>query len=198
MFFEEPCLMKKCHKNASLCINRFPFRAQCICDLGLAGNGRSHCVECGISYVKPNLQRVVGGKDSLVSSWPFAVYIIQTYQGKYEIKGSTRLINYSWVCGGTILNQRTILTAAHCIQDKFFQYEDDQGDFLTLEIKWNQWYSNVESTLQVYAGIHDIRNLNKSQKLHVKRVNKVKNFFIIWVYFFVCINSIMDKIRSKF
>lgn len=169
--------MTKCHKNASLCINRFPFWAQCICDLGYAGNGKSHCTECGISYVKPNLHRVVGGKDSLVSSWPFAVYIVQSYRGKYEIKGTDRIINYSWICGGTILNQRTILTAAHCIQDNFFQYEDEQGDFYTLEIKWNQWYSNVESTLRVYAGIHDTRKINNSIKLQVKRVNKVNIIF---------------------
>ncbi|RNA25118.1 suppressor of tumorigenicity 14 -like protein, partial [Brachionus plicatilis] len=193
-----PCLLKKCHKNASVCIDRFPFWAQCICDRGYAGNGRSHCVECGISYVQPNLERIVGGKDSLKSSWPFAVYIIQTYQGQYDIKGSSRLINFSWVCGGTILNQRIILTAAHCIQDKFFGYEDEQGNSYTLEIQWNQWYSNVESTLEVYAGVNDIRNINKSQRLPVKRVNKHEQFNEYTLLNDVAIIELNENIESRF
>ncbi|CAF1100751.1 unnamed protein product, partial [Brachionus calyciflorus] len=172
----KPCVFTKCHKKASMCINRFPFWAQCICDIGYAGNGKSYCIECGRTLAQSNLLRVVGGTESVKSSWPFAVYIIQNYQGKFIIKGSSYLISYSWSCGGTILNHRTILTAAHCIHDKNFEYEDTNGNTYTLTMQWNNWYGNLESTFEVYVGAHDLKNLNQTKKYRVKKVNKHENF----------------------
>lgn len=33
----------KCHSRASQCINRSPFKGQCICDVDTVGNGRTIC-----------------------------------------------------------------------------------------------------------------------------------------------------------
>ncbi|CAF4411110.1 unnamed protein product, partial [Adineta steineri] len=38
-----PCLFIKCHSKASRCINRWPFKTQCICGEDTAGNGRTVC-----------------------------------------------------------------------------------------------------------------------------------------------------------
>ena len=43
--------------------------------------------------------RIVGGMEAVKGSWPFVVRLV---------------INNSWLCGGTILDDRTILTAGHC------------------------------------------------------------------------------------
>ena len=43
--------------------------------------------------------RIVGGVEAIQGSWPWIVRLV---------------INNSWLCGGTILDDRTILTAGHC------------------------------------------------------------------------------------
>lgn len=40
-------------------------------------------------------------------------------------------------------------------------------------MQWNEWYSNVESTLEVYVGVNDIHQINSSNKLGIKKVNRV-------------------------
>lgn len=40
-------------------------------------------------------------------------------------------------------------------------------------MQWNEWYSNVESTLEVYVGVNDIRQINSTNKLGIKKVNRV-------------------------
>lgn len=49
--------------------------------------------------------RVVGGTDSVEGDWPSMVYITA---GDYQ-------------CGGTLIDERTILTAAHCLYDGAYQ-----------------------------------------------------------------------------
>ena len=39
-------------------------------------------------------------------------------------------------------------------------------------MQWNEWYPNVESTLEIYIGINDIRSINTSTKLSAKKVNR--------------------------
>ena len=43
--------------------------------------------------------RIVGGVEAVKGSWPWIVRLV---------------INNSWLCGGTILDDKTILTAGHC------------------------------------------------------------------------------------
>lgn len=49
--------------------------------------------------------RVVGGTDSVEGDWPSMVYITA---GDYQ-------------CGGTLIDERTVLTAAHCLYDGAYQ-----------------------------------------------------------------------------
>ena len=165
--------MTKCHRLASKCVNHFPFNAQCMCDEGYAGNGRTRCDQCGLSYIRPNMMRIVGGTYARQSSWPYAVFIRQYYQGRFRINGRVFLVRTGWRCGGTLINHKTVLTASHCIHERYFNYRHIDKRVYTLKIHWNQWYPNLESTLNVYVGAHDIRYLKYAQKVKVKRIIKV-------------------------
>lgn len=56
--------------------------------------------ECGIPKIKPNENnlKVVGGQTAIPKSWPWQV----------------ALIDYGLLCGGILINNQWILTAAHC------------------------------------------------------------------------------------
>lgn len=60
--------------------------------------------ECGNSPIK--LKRIIGGNDIDVDEHPWLVLL----EYKFEDDGRT-----DYQCGGVIINQRYILTAAHCL-----------------------------------------------------------------------------------
>lgn len=73
---------------------------------------KSSSTSCGISYVPPNLHtslRIVNGIESNPHSFPWAVSL--RYRGMHD-------------CGGVILDQWHILTAAHCLD-----YANDLGNY---------------------------------------------------------------------
>ena len=63
-----------------------------------------------------NTDRIAGGSEAVVNSWPWIAHI------RFGLKK----------CGGTILNEKTILTAAHCC----YGYEY-LGSFI---IKYSMYY----------------------------------------------------------
>jgi secreted trypsin-like serine protease len=61
---------------------------------------------CGLNYKMTNGgDRIIGGRDAEVDEWPWMVSLQRFDTQKYV-----------WVhfCGGSLINSRTILTAAHC------------------------------------------------------------------------------------
>ncbi|XP_075982015.1 trypsin, alkaline C-like [Anticarsia gemmatalis] len=52
----------------------------------------------------PTAPRIVGGDVTTIDNYPSMVAILNAFD----------LINFRQTCGGTILNQRSVLTAAHC------------------------------------------------------------------------------------
>lgn len=80
------------------------------------GKNYSFCDWCGVQPIKPNI-KIVGGKDALKNSWPAMVFL------KVFVNGET------YACGGTLIDRKTVLTAAHCLIP--------------------------EATVLVYLGLHD-------------------------------------------
>jgi hypothetical protein len=61
-------------------------------------------ITCGESAFDPQVQSLVkGGADFKAGSWPWMAALFN---------------NLQYICGGSIISERVILTAAHCIQDK--------------------------------------------------------------------------------
>ncbi|CAF0841565.1 unnamed protein product [Adineta ricciae] len=159
----KPCLFVRCHSRASLCINRSPFKGQCICDSYSAGNGRTVCDDCGLVYTRPNA-RIIGGVDADAHSWPFAVLIQQRYKRTVTVDDDTFLVSTTWMCGGTLINHQTV---AHCLKTAgdTFNYRS-----FVFPIVWNKYYSNIESTIEVSVGLHDRRKKPGRRTIKVQEV----------------------------
>ncbi|XP_075982192.1 trypsin, alkaline C-like [Anticarsia gemmatalis] len=57
-----------------------------------------------VSAVPFNSPRIVGGEETTIDKYPSMVVILQAWDS----------VNFRQGCGGTIMNQRSVLTAAHC------------------------------------------------------------------------------------
>ncbi|XP_030060785.1 chymotrypsinogen A [Microcaecilia unicolor] len=70
--------------------------------LGLAYIGIVYGQDCGVPAIPPvvsNLQRIINGEEAIPGSWPWQVSL-QYYGSHY--------------CGGSIINENWVITAAHC------------------------------------------------------------------------------------
>ncbi|XP_058499899.1 chymotrypsin-like elastase family member 2A [Solea solea] len=63
---------------------------------------------CGLPTFSPELSRVVAGQDVRRHSWPWQISLQSDSSG-----------GWSHVCGGTLISSHWVLTAAHCISDRY-------------------------------------------------------------------------------
>lgn len=109
--------------------------------------------------------KIVGGQTAVAHSWPSIVFIRFRYEGTDPF--TNKPISQSSFCGGTLLDARTVLTAAHCIPYKIG----------SSTISLNAQYPTFASMYKVYLGIHDRTQLNSvgSQQMRVAEVYRVSN-----------------------
>jgi len=70
------------------------------------GPEREYRGECGIPAIEPNIYfRIIGGVEAEPNSWPWHI--------KLKMRRSTG--RYSFVCGGSLIDPRYCVTAAHCV-----------------------------------------------------------------------------------
>ncbi|KAJ0036471.1 hypothetical protein NQD34_005148 [Periophthalmus magnuspinnatus] len=65
---------------------------------------------CGVPTFPPVLSRVVGGEDVRPHSWPWQISLQYNYQGQWR-----------HTCGGTLISDQWVLTAAHCIGNREYR-----------------------------------------------------------------------------
>lgn len=70
---------------------------------------------CGVPAVPPVLSRVVAGRDARPHSWPWQVSLQSDSSGRWR-----------HVCGGTLISSDWVLTAAHCINERY-NYQVELG-----------------------------------------------------------------------
>ncbi|KAK5868980.1 hypothetical protein PBY51_009946 [Eleginops maclovinus] len=106
------------------------------------GSDEENC-ECGRSKFK--MSRIVGGQDTEPGEYPWQVSL--------HIKG------YGHVCGASIISQRWLVTAAHCVQD--------DG-----KTKYSQ-----PGTWEAYLGLHTQRKIDSDVvKKNLKRIISHPNY----------------------
>ncbi|XP_066541688.1 ST14 transmembrane serine protease matriptase a [Hoplias malabaricus] len=100
------------------------------------------CGDCGKQPYKTS--RIVGGQEATEGEWPWQVSL--------HIKNSIH------VCGASIISDRWLVTAAHCVQ------EDPK-------FKLNQ-----ASSWEVYLGLHNQKQLEKAEKRLLKQIIAHPNY----------------------
>jgi Trypsin len=174
----------RCNSNAK-CINR-AFSPLCVCNYGYSGNGKSLCDECGVRSVQPNL-RIIGGVASVESSWPEVAYVTFSYSAKVRSDGDTVQITYSSFCGGTLVNHKHVLTAAHCIPSKV-RYQRNRTSVIDVPVVANSFYPSYESMIKVYLGVHNrtfVTKIGGKSEYSVEKFIKVSHQHISFMSLFI-------------
>lgn len=145
-----------------------------ICKNGFLQFLKSSCEECGLSIKQPNV-RIIGGIEAIEHSWPSMALILF----EYKFFAQNSVLKRRSFCGGTLINQDTILTAAHCFISKV--YYNYFNRLITVDVRKNQFHSTYESMYTVYLGMHNLsgifdRNQVFGEKFNIKKFITVTSF----------------------
>lgn len=127
-------------------------------------------LECGLTYETNNYNRIVGGSAAVESSWPSAALVIFSYSATINLDGTYYQISSSSMCGGTLIDKSTVLSAAHCIKSSI-EYTHN-GNSYTYNIQGNSNYPSLESTYTVYLGVQDRNTMSGATAKSVRKIIK--------------------------
>lgn len=99
-----------------------------------------------------NNLRVVGGITAEPHSWPSIVMITASYKTIVYLGGDEVLVSKSYICGGSLIDRRTVLTAAHCILEQLDYYYINKT--YTINVTANEYFPTNGSLYKVYVGAH--------------------------------------------
>ena len=117
--------------------------------------------ECSKTNLRPNL-RIVGGQSAVPNSWPAQVYIIQNVKGIIYTETGPENFTDNYPCGGTLINEYTVITAGHCVQSKFYA-----GNYFVNNFTDN--YPTLESSYDIYLGVHNLSTVNGVKLPNVRK-----------------------------
>ena len=152
----------------------------------LSGYTGDYCeLECGLTYYENPNTKIVGGQISQAHSFPSAVYISFNYEGYFFLEDFKRYIyvnrSRKFMCGGTLIDKKTILTASHCIQTTVnLIYNRTE---YTFPIAFNRLYPTMGSMYKVYLGVHN-RSEDESIRMDVSDVIMVSEILFKFEMFF--------------
>ncbi len=141
-----------------------------------------YSIVCGKSDVQPDL-KIVGGVIAKAKSWPAHALVFIKYKTIYDFGGKIGKKNISCEnrCGGTLINLKTVITAAHCLS-KQLTCVNESG--LQINFTKNNFHSSFKSIFTVYLGAHDISFLDTLKipstvvGINVSEIKKV-NFILL-------------------
>lgn len=114
------------------------------------------CIECGMSFT---WNKIIGGQNAKQHSWPSIAFIVF----KYYIDFSGSVLVVTSTCGGTLVSQDTVVTAAHCFT-KAVQLQN--GSFIS--VVPNKYNPTYESMYTVHLGLHNKTDMFNSVSMSVK------------------------------
>ena len=114
-----------------------------------------YILDCGVTNVSPNA-KIVGGIVANPNSWPAQVLIIQSYSGDYTVNSNVVTVSSEWMCGGTLINGYTVLSAAHCIVDSFDKTINGTSYSFLIYHTNNPYNPTFQSMFKIYLGAHNI------------------------------------------
>lgn len=118
---------------------------------------------CGFNNVILPPSRIVGGYDANSHSWPMIVSL-------------RNIVDDRFFCGGSILSDSFILTAAHCVEDRIVPGKDGinivagndkQSDLSAIIIEVDSIHIHPEWVPDPSGGWNDIAILHLSQPLNI-------------------------------
>lgn len=145
--------------------------------------GRSSGATCGNPAIQPStypdLEKksafstfIVGGEDAVANSWPWQVSIRQN--------------KYTQMCGGSILNENFVLTAAHCNINKIYHQVVTGDHRFGWDGKSHGWkdvdMENEEGTLYKIAEVYnhpDYFNKDKQRNRILRKYTVLNDFTIV-------------------